>query len=471
MVKNNNLSYVVLGLFLGDEGKGSITDYLVRKNNAKLVSRFNGGSQAGHSAAEMRGDYIVEFSFHQFGAGSLVPDVKTFLPNNLFIDPETVFREANGLKQIGVRVLNRLKIAESAKVIFPFNVMLNRMSEAENNYSRGTVGRGVGDAVLDSESGKSIFISDLLDPSIFERKLDALLPIKSKQFDELLENELAKHVAKFFPQALNKEYLIKRYTQFGKLLEKNIVDSQYLADYMSAGKNVVFEGAQGALLDKTFGFDPYITKTTVVLDSLKKVIDLDSFNRVHKIGVIRGYATRHGHGPFVTELLENELIDRLADKSTYSQWQGNFRVGWLDMLGIKYALSLSKKIDSLAVTNLDRLEDISPKVCLSYAYVGQQDKLDNYFEWNKLSADCAEITGFKFPLTAGVDMAERTEILLNCKPRVLKSFDSWGNICQVTVKEDLPQETVNYLNFISESLNVPVEIVSVGPTAENKLTC
>jgi adenylosuccinate synthase len=366
---NNGTVLVVLGLGYGDEGKGSVVDYLVRQYEASLVVRFNGGSQAAHHVVSPEG---LTHCFSQFGSGTLVPGVETFLSSFMLVDPLAINVENEVLRQKGVAdALERLIISEYCPVITRFHKILNRMLEVSRGKEKhGSCGQGVGQAANDLKclGENALLMGDLKDKVKTIRKLDFLWRIKTDLAEQLVrehpDNErlsnYLEEIRETSPQDLADSYY--DFVSQGKV---RIADKSLLAQLLVRKGNTVFEGAQGVLLDRDKGQKPYVTQTNTTLNNAQELL-AGTLKNVVRIGIWRGYLTRHGPGPLISE--DEKLTAAIPDcHNLENEWQGKFRLGWFDLMAARYALEIAGDIDCLAITNLDRLASFeSIPVCTSY---------------------------------------------------------------------------------------------------------
>ena len=348
-------AYVIMGLGFGDEGKGSITDYYVRQCNAHTVIRFNGGAQAAHRVVTPDGrDHV----FSQFGSGTFIPDVRTLLSRFMLFDPPAMAKEAAHLTEIGVTdAMDRLYVADQCPVITPFHKAANRIREASRSQGHGSCGMGIGELMMDIQAKRPVIhAGDLLYPHTIRQMAQIIQTQKRTEMQPLLD--LLPHN--------------RQSNEYGILYDPGVVE-RWAADveanvhnyhiinineqdgFYDDGGNMVFEGAQGILLDEWKGFHPYTSWSTATADNALALLDEHMcMCDVVKVGVTRAYHTRHGPGPFPTE--NAELTARLPDThNTTNRWQREFRVGWLDTILLDYAIKATGGIDELAVTNLDRL--------------------------------------------------------------------------------------------------------------------
>lgn len=354
-------AWIVSDLGWGDSGKGTTVDFLVRQHGAKLVVRWNGGSQAGHRVVTDDGRAHV---FAQLGAGSFVPGVRTHLAETVLVDPLALRVEARHFDDDAV--LERVSIAASARIITPFHVAANHLREAARGADRhGTCGCGIGETVRDAlEHPDAVVRAQHLlgDHAALRRRLgDAQDRIVASLDDELRaladdpSTEHARAMLLVF-RARDSDALVERMASLGAA---RVVDDAAI-DAELRGGDVVLEGAQGVLLDQDVGVTPpHVTWSRCTTHAANDWLDAHGFSGERTaLGVMRTYATRHGAGPFPTEA--PELAPLLPEAEAIHRYQGAFRVGWLDLERLRYAIAQSP-IDALVVTHLDRLAAIPPR--------------------------------------------------------------------------------------------------------------
>lgn len=366
MSRDPGTPVIVIGLGLGDEGKGSIIDYLAAMAvDPVTVVRFNGGAQCAHNVVLDDGTH---HTFAQFGSGTFVPGCKTHLSRYMMINPGNFLREEEHLRQIGVGDgFARLTIEEGALITTPFHVAMNHARErARGVDAHGTTGQGIGETMSDSlfNPSLSIRVSDLLEPEKLRKKLEKLRREKYRQAREILGPRLAA------PRDLVDRNVIdavmKEYREFTSRIK--IVGPEWLQGILdSSNEQVIFEGAQGVLLDQDVGFHPHTTwsKTTTA-----NALELLCGREAKTLGVLRTYMTRHGAGPLVTD------TDSVSGEELHNSDQdtaGLFRVGYLDLVALSYALEV-QPVDELAITHLDRLdyEDYAPGGFVCDAYLSKE---------------------------------------------------------------------------------------------------
>ena len=347
---------VVVDLGCGDQGKGTVTDFLVRARGAHTVVRYNGGAQAGHNVITDDGRH---HTFAQFGAGMFVPGVETWLTAHVAVQPWAMVVEAAHLARAGVTdAFARTRIAAEAPVITPFHRAANRLREQARGEGRhGSCGMGVGEAVRDARTlgdADVVRVRDLRDGAAVRAKLRRVQERKRAELraelgDGGLAGEDAAALADGALVDVNAGLLA------GFVAAARVVDDAALAGVLRRPGAVVFEGAQGVLLDEWRGFHPHTTwSTCTAANALGALREHGYAGAVTRWGVVRAYATRHGAGPMVTE--DAGLSARVRDAHNRDDgWQGGFRVGWFDAVATRYAIAVNGGVDALAVTCVDRL--------------------------------------------------------------------------------------------------------------------
>lgn len=346
---------MVIDLGFGDSGKGSVTDFLVRDKGAGLVVRFNGGAQAGHTVVLDDGRH---HTFAQFGAGSFVDGVRTHLGPSFVMHPGGMQVEADRLGELGVDdVFDRTTVDQRALVISPFQQAAGRLRELiRGDDAHGTCGVGFGEAVADAEAGleDQIVAADLRHPSRLQRKLASQRRRKRAELvaaKRLMEPQAWNEVA-LLDDAGSVERVLESWRPLGERLD--VVEGATARRILSEAESVVFEGAQGVLLDERWGFHPHTTwSDCTVTGAMNLLSGLDA--EVTRLGVTRCYGTRHGKGPFPAHDKRFDVM--LGEDHNHDLgWQGRFRRGPLDLVLLRYALEVCGGVDGLAVTCLDRLE-------------------------------------------------------------------------------------------------------------------
>ena len=353
-------SFVVVGLAYGDEGKGSWIDHLVRNHGIRHVVRFNGGVQANHNVVTPDG---LTHGFAQLGAGTLVAGTQTLLTRFMLTDPEALLKEAQVLESKGAeRVLDRVLISANAPIITPFNRLLNRIQEVSRGGSRhGSCGMGIGLTQQDVEllQERALYARDLASHSLFD-KLAGLHDMKVSAAEQMRTPETAELIGQLKNADL--DYYAGLYRHLANRLQ--IVSDEHLLELIRTN-DTAFEGAQGVLLDQQYGFFPHCTRSNCTFANAELLLrEAAMEGPVTRIGLLRGYSTRHGAGPFVTE---TPGLDIPPCHNERNLWQGQFRLGWFDAVSARYALKVVGGVDTLAITNLDRMTRL-PEVKVATRY-------------------------------------------------------------------------------------------------------
>lgn len=426
----------LVGLGFGDEGKGSICEFLTREHNARLVVRHNGGAQAAHNCVLKDGRH---HTFAQFGSGTLT-GAATFLSRFMLVNPITFLKEAQALQAMGLRP--RVYVDRDALVTTPFHVSANRIREMVRTGRHGSCGMGIGETMSDFlDNQESFYVGQVEDDPIairaklgriLDRKRDEVLKLTDGHaIDEALGRELS-----IFTNTKMIGRVMAYYADFAK--QVTIVDRSFLDEVLEEPGTVIFEGAQGVLLDQDFGFQPYTTWTDCTFGNVDKL--LENFRGdVTRLGILRAYHTRHGNGPFVTEDKHYDACSA-HDHNTLGEWQGVFRSGPFDLVMAKYALAVVDGIDGLVMTNLDRLAH-APKdlrICTSYYNTADGE-------------DQSEI-----PVWRPVNLEHQAQMAIGLMQDVVPRFET------VDERGEL------YAFSIAERLQVPLAFVSFGPCAEDK---
>lgn len=443
MKKMKKQALVICGLGFGDECKGSITDWLARKHSAHTVIRYNGGAQAAHNVVLSDGRH---HTFSQFGSATFIPGVRTHLSKFVLVNPIGMLIEARKLADVGViDALSRTTIDERALLVTPFHCSVNRLRELARGSGRfGSCGQGIGETVRDAKmrQGPVLTMSDLCNFRQLKKKLIEVQEMKAAHAKEI---QMADDVATVYGQAIEREFkplhsvkVVDEYVEWYRHFVKanTIVPPHHVAAVLARDGCTLFEGAQGALLDETHGFHPYVTWSNTTIANASSILKEASYDgQIERYGLLRAYATRHGSGPFVTE--KQDLTQELPDThNRMHEWQREFRVGWFDLVAAKHALSFAGPIDHLAISCIDRLEHLPVmKACIAYEY-----KNVNHGE---------EI--FRDPRTQKTGIANA---LAECRP--------------VYQCKSLFTNTKHFLDFIENELGISIAIESHGPTEKDK---
>lgn len=410
---------VLIGAQWGDEGKGKVTDFLAQK--ADLVVRYQGGNNAGHTV-------VVdgrEFKLHLIPSGILYPDKICVIGSGVVIDPAVLIREIESLEKRGVSTAN-LKVSERAHVIFPYHQKIDQLEEERKGKDKiGTTCRGIGPAYMDKSARMGIRMIDLVDPEEFAGLLKRNIEGKNRLLTGVYGAEPFEY-----------EEMLKSYSEYGRTLKKYLADTSILVNRaIGEGKNVLFEGAQGTLLDLDHGTYPYVTSSHPVAGAacIGTGIGPTKIDRV--VGVAKAYTTRVGEGPFPTEL-SGQTGDYIRQRGgEYGTTTGRpRRCGWFDGVVVRYAGRVNG-LDYLALTKLDVLTGLEKvKICTGYSYRGEIIE--------------------EFPASL--------KVLKECRP-VYDELPGWQeDISRARKLDDLPANARRFLERVSEVTGVPVALVGVG---------
>lgn len=410
---------VVIGAQWGDEGKGKVTDFLAEK--ADMVVRYMGGNNAGHTVVV--DDH--EYKMHLIPSGILYPDKMCIIGSGVVIDPAVLLRELDSLEKRGISAAN-LRISQRAHVIFPYHQKLDQMEEErKGNNKIGTTCRGIGPAYTDKSARVGIRVIDLLDREEFSALLKANINSKNQIITEVYEGA-----------SLHYGEILDNFSGYAEALRKYVCDTSILVnDAVQQRKNIVFEGAQGTLLDLDHGTYPFVTSShpTAGAACLGAGIGPTRIDRV--IGVAKAYTTRVGEGPFPTELNDDTGAFIRKQGGEYGTTTGRpRRCGWFDGVVGRYAVRING-LDYLAITKLDVLSGMERlRICAGYNYRGEI------------------ITEFPASL----------KVLNECVP-VYEDFPGWReDITGARKLADLPVQARRYLDRISEISGAPIALVGVG---------
>jgi adenylosuccinate synthase len=412
---------IVVGSQWGDEGKGKIVDFLSEK--AVVVARYQGGHNAGHTVVINDEKFIL----HLIPSGILYKDKICLIGSGVVVDPAALIEEIKGLKERGVDVGKNLFLSKNAHLIMPYHMAIDKESErCKGTKSLGTTGRGIGPAYVDKMARVGIRVADLLQPPVFKEKLKANL----FYINFLLEN-LYK-----FPR-FEIEDIYGEYTGYAEKLSEYIADTDIIINKMiSENKNVLFEGAQGTLLDIDHGTYPYVTSSNPIAGGACTGLGVGPTKISKVLGVTKAYTTRVGSGPFPTEI-KDSLGNRLRERGgEYGATTGRpRRCGWLDMVILKHSARING-FTGIAITKLDILDGIDViKVCTSYRHKGKI---------------CEE-----FP--------KEINIFEECEP-VYEDLEGWSETT-VGIKDfnKLPEPAKIYIKKIEKMLGVEIHLISTGP--------
>jgi len=417
---------IVIGAQWGDEGKGKITDLLSK--SADVVVRYQGGVNAGHTV-------VVQdqtFKLHLIPSGILYPETECIIGGGTVIDPKVLIDELDQIEALSVSTDN-LIISETAHVTMPYHRIIDQASEERRGEHKiGTTKRGIGPTYADKSERTGIRMIDLMDPDTLRKKLRWTVEYKNVILEKLY------NVDPLDPQAVIDEYLV-----YADRLRRHVADSSLrIYEAIRSKRNILFEGAQGTLLDLDHGTYPYVTSSNPVAGGacVGTGVGPTVIDRV--IGVAKAYTTRVGEGPFPTELhgeVGEALCDRGAEFGTTTGRRR--RCGWFDAVIGRYAVRING-LDCLAITKLDVLDEMDEiKVCVAYEVDGEQSG----------------------------DFPSNSRKFARCQP-VYKTVPGWKqSTADCRSLEDLPERALDYLKLLAELMEVPIAIVSLGASRDQTI--
>lgn len=414
---------VVVGTQWGDEGKGKITDYLAE--GADVVARYQGGNNAGHTILIDNKKYKLTM----VPSGIFNHNKVCVIGNGMVINPKALIEEINYIQENGFSTEN-LKISDRAHVIMPYHIVLDALEETRKGDNKiGTTGKGIGPCYMDKAARNGIRIADLMDAEEFEQKLRRLVVEKNQVIEQVFGGE-----------PLNADSIVEEYLAYAEVLRSYVTDtSVVLNDAIDAGNKVLFEGAQGVMLDIDQGTYPFVTSSNPSAGGVCIGSGVGPSKIQQVIGVAKAYTTRVGDGPFPTEQ-NNAIGDLIRDKGhEYGTVTGRpRRVGWFDSVVVRHARRVSG-ITGLSLNSLDVMTGIETvKICTGYKYKGEI--ITHYPASLKMLAECEA---------------------------VYEELPGWSeDISGAKTLDDLPVNTRNYLNRVSELTGIPIAIFSVGRNRE-----
>lgn len=414
---------VVVGTQWGDEGKGKITDFLAE--SAEVVARYQGGNNAGHTIL-IGGK---KFKLHMIPSGIFYKDKICVIGNGMVINPVALIEEIQYIHDNGFSTDN-LRISDRAHVIMPYHLLLDELEEDRKGENKiGTTKKGIGPCYMDKAARNGIRIADLMDSDEFERKLRHMV----KEKNELIEQVYGK-------KGLDVEEILAQYLGYAEQLRRYVTDtSVVLNDNIDEGKRVLFEGAQGVMLDIDQGTYPFVTSSNPTAGGVCIGSGVGP-TKIHQIiGVAKAYTTRVGDGPFPTEL-HDEIGDYIREKGNeYGTTTGRARrVGWFDSVVVRHARRVSG-ITGLSLNSIDVLTGLDTvKICTGYMYRGEL--ITHYPASLKMLAECQA---------------------------VYEELPGWKeDLSEVRNLDELPQNARHYLERVSQLTGIPIAIFSVGRNRE-----
>ncbi|MGH1460585.1 MAG: adenylosuccinate synthase [Neptuniibacter sp.] len=412
---------VVLGTQWGDEGKGKIVDLLT--DQASAVARFQGGHNAGHTLV-IDGEKTV---LHLIPSGVLRENVVCMIGNGVVLSPEALLKEIKGLEEADVPVRERLRLSPSCPLILPYHVALDQAREVARGKAKiGTTGRGIGPAYEDKVARRGLRLSDLLNKERFAEKLK-----------EVMEYHNFQLVNYYKAEAVDYQSVLDEALAMGEELAPMVADvTAMLHDLRKAGKNIMFEGAQGSLLDIDHGTYPYVTSSNTTAGGTSTGSGFGPLYLDYILGITKAYTTRVGGGPFPTEL-HCDVGQGLAERGhEFGSTTGRARrCGWFDAVALKHAIQINS-VSGICLTKLDVLDGMDEiKIC-----VGYEDAAGN--------------------VVTSLSGSEDYEAV---KP-VYETMPGWsGSTVGAKSMAELPPEAVEYIKRLEVLIEAPVDIISTGP--------
>lgn len=417
----------ILGAQWGDESKGKTTDFLA--GNADIVTRYQGGDNAGHTIVIGEDKFIL----HLLPSGILHPNTVNVIGNGVVINLETLFNEINELVARGIEVGGRLKISSRAHLILPYHKVMESWDDLGSGLKIGTTARGIGPTYVDKMNRHSgIRVADLLEFDLFQKKLDFNLEAKN-------------YVLSQIGGEIDRNALLEKYYEYARQLAPYVIDTpEFMHREMKAGKRVLFEGAQGTMLDIDFGTYPYVTSSNTTVGAACTGLGVPPAAIDRVLGVSKAYVTRVGGGPFPTEMPPDldEEIRRIGEEYGATT-QRPRRCGWLDLVALRYATQING-FTGIALTKFDVLDGLDEiQICVGY------------------KRDEELISAFPASL----------RLLAECEP-VYETLPGWKQpTTGVRRYDDLPANAKTYIAFVADFLDVPIVLASVGKDREQTVIC
>lgn len=411
------MNLAVMGLQWGDEGKGKAIDYLAP--GFEVVVRYQGGHNAGHTIY-YKGEKVI---LHLLPSGIFSPGTVSVIGNGVIVNPIELVKEIKRLEKYDIDIKN-LVLSSTAPLILPVHQQLDIVFENSRYIKIGTTKRGIGPAYEDLIGRRAVFVGDLFDKDRFYKKVKPL----NDYYNKLIRS--------YNGEEIDLDSYIDTYYESGNYLKQFSANTVYLLnDYLKQEKKILFEGAQGALLDINFGTFPFVTSSNPTIGGIFTGTGLSHKSLDKVVGISKAYATRVGGGPFPSEL-KGDVADRLRKKGNeFGSTTGRpRRVGWLDLVALRYAVMLNG-VDEIFLTKLD--------------------VLDSFDEVNI-------VTGYSDGGKTGKVFDPHYDYLESVRPEI-KSFPGWKEKTGSAKNYiDLPEKAKNYISFIEEFSGVPIKVISVG---------
>lgn len=415
----------VVGMQWGDEGKGKVIDLLAE--SADHIARAQGGNNAGHTVVFSG----KEYRFHLIPCGILYPHTKCYIGGGVVIDPKSILLEFDELKKHGISAKDRLYISPYANLIMPYHRLLDELLDRRLGAKAiGTTKRGIGPCYIDKTARTGLRIADLLCKETFREKLASLLKWKNLELEKLHGHP-----------PLDLEEILSEYKVYSEMLLPYVAPvEELLAAALKKSEKILFEGAQGSLLDVTFGTYPFVTSSCTLAGGFSSGLGIGPTQIDRVIGITKAYSTRVGNGPFPTELSPEEMKlfpDHVAAREFGVTTGRKRRLGWFDAALLNHTINLNGA-DSLAIMKLDVLDQVHEiKICTGYRQKGKELK--------------------SFPTNLAVEPIYETHPGWNCSTSSIRDY------------KDLPSQAQKYLKRIEELCHTPIRLISVGPSRDQTL--
>lgn len=412
---------VVVGTQWGDEGKGKLVDWLT--DRAHCVIRFQGGHNAGHTLVIGGKKTVLSL----IPAGILREHVDCYIGNGVVLSPSALLKEIDMLEASGVSVSARLRISDACPLILPYHVAIDQAREKSKGDAKiGTTGRGIGPAYEDKVARRALRLQDLFDPVRFEAKLRDVMEYHNFVLTQY-----------FRAEAVDFQATLEETLRLGERVKPMVADvSRQLFEANQAGKNLLFEGAQGTLLDIDHGTYPYVTSSNCIAGAAAPGCGVGPQQLHYVLGITKAYTTRVGSGPFPTEL-DDEVGRRLATRGhEFGAVTGRpRRTGWFDAAALKRSIQING-VSGLCVTKLDVMDGVETvRICVGYRHNGTESDI--------------------LPLGA--------DAIAQCEP-IYEEMPGWSESTMgVESLDGLPSQARRYLERMAELCGVPVDVVSTGP--------
>jgi len=416
------MNKLVIGTQWGDEGKGKIVDILTQ--NADVVVRYQGGSNAGHTVCVQDKKFIL----HLIPSGILHDGKICVIGNGVVVDPVSFFAEKDTLEKSGIDIDGKLMISERAHIVMPYHKVIDQNQENKLGLKKiGTTGRGIGPCYVDKHERTGIRACELIKDDILREKIEANVERLKIMYDT--HNLPIPNAGSIFSE----------YREYGERIKPYLTNTVFaLNKFFKDGKKILFEGAQGSLLDVDFGTYPFVTSSNPTVGGAFAGTGLPYTSLNGVVGVMKAYTTRVGNGVFPTELL-GDMGETVRQKGAeFGATTGRpRRCGWLDLVVVKYAVMLSG-INEIAITKLDVLDGLDEiKICTGY-----------------------EINGKRIDYIPAL-----LDDFSKCKP-VYETFKGWDKTAGCSTFDQLPDNAKHYIRYIEDFLQVPATIVSIGAKRE-----